>query len=145
MSILRGSGHPGERHSHGHGGEQPLTSSVEAEQFLAALIAASPPASALSNTPGWSLHGSSTSVNSLADPGPGLGSLATPTLSRRQNNPFSKAMEGFGTLTRSSGKTTHSTRHQSTENYSCSPSLDDELVYSLCHLSFASHLPHYRV
>ena len=46
MSILRGSGHPGDRHSHGHGGEQPLTSSVEAEQFLAALIAASPPASA---------------------------------------------------------------------------------------------------
>ena len=51
---------------------------------------------------GWNMRGSSTSVNSLAEGG--FGSLTTPTLSRRNNNPFSKAMEGFGTLTRSSGR-----------------------------------------
>merc|ERR1719447_2278532 len=72
---------------------------LEAEQYLGAIIASSPQAT-LKPEMGWSIRGSTTSVNSLAEGG--LGSITTPTLSRRNNNPFSKAMEGFGTLTRSS-------------------------------------------
>ena len=96
MSILRG-----------HGQHQPagqsseMTSSLEAEHYLGAIIAASPEASVRPEA-GWNIRGSTASVNSLAEAG--RGSLTTPTLSRRNNNPFSKAMEGFGTLTRSSGK-----------------------------------------
>ena len=74
---------------------------LEAEQYLGAIIASSPQAT-LKPEMGWSIRGSTTSVNSLAEGG--LGSITTPTLSRRNNNPFSKAMEGFGTLTRSSGR-----------------------------------------
>ena len=82
MNILRRhqETHPGQSH------EAHVPSSLEAEQFLAAVIAATPQAVTRH------LAGSTTSVN-----------ITTPTLSRRNNNPFSKAMEGFGTLTRSSG------------------------------------------
>ena len=98
MSILRGHG----QHNPGHAGQSSeVTSSLEAEQYLGAIIAASPQSS-LRSEAGWNIRGSTTSVNSLAEAG--RGSLTTPTLSRRNNNPFSKAMEGFGTLTRSSGK-----------------------------------------
>ena len=100
MSILRGHG----QHQPGHSGGQSseLTGSLEAEQYLGAIIAASPQSGAQRPEAGWNIRGSTTSVNSLAEAG--RGSLTTPTLSRRNNNPFSKAMEGFGTLTRSSGK-----------------------------------------
>ena len=98
MSILRGHG----QHQPGHTGQSSeVTSSLEAEHYLGAIIAASPESS-LRPEAGWNIRGSTTSVNSLAEAG--RGSLTTPTLSRRNNNPFSKAMEGFGTLTRSSGK-----------------------------------------
>ena len=98
MSILRGQGH----HTAHPGQSSEVTSSLEAEQYLAAVIAASPQSQRPGSEQGWNMRGSTTSVNSLAEGG--LGSLTTPTLSRRNNNPFSKAMEGFGTLTRSSGK-----------------------------------------
>ena len=78
-----------------------MPSSLEAEQFLAAVIAATPAAVTRPES-SWNMAGSTTSVNSLSEGG--LGSITTPTLSRRNNNPFSKAMEGFGTLTRSSGE-----------------------------------------
>jgi len=85
--------HPGQSH------ETHVPSSLEAEQFLAAVIAATPAAVTRPES-SWNMAGSTTSVNSLSEGG--LGSITTPTLSRRNNNPFSKAMEGFGTLTRSS-------------------------------------------
>ena len=113
MSIIRGS------HANNTGQASDVPTSIEAEQYLAKIIEASPQATLkpgndnnlISSSPhgnillwleaGWSMRGSVTSVNSLAEGG--LGSINTPTLSRR-NNPFSKAMEGFGTLTRSSGR-----------------------------------------
>ena len=94
MSIIRG------QHGNNTGQASDLPTTIEAEQYLAAIIAASPQAT-LRPEAGWSMRGSVSSVNSLAEGG--LGSINTPTLSRRNNNPFSKAMEGFGTLTRSSG------------------------------------------
>ena len=97
MSILRG--HP---HNNHPGQSSEVTSSLEAEQYLGAIIAASPQTTSLRPEAGWNLRGSTTSVNSLAEGG--LGSITTPTLSRRNNNPFSKAMDGFSTLTRSSGR-----------------------------------------
>merc|ERR1719312_1773387 len=86
--------HPGQSH------EAHVPSSLEAKQFLEAVIAATPAAVTRPES-SWNMAGSTTSVNSLSEGG--LGSITTPTLSRRNNNPFSKAMEGFGTLTRSSG------------------------------------------
>jgi len=94
MNILR-------RHQETHPGQShEVPSSIEAEQFLAAVISATPQAVTRPEST-WNMAGSSTSVNSLSEGG--LGAITTPTLSRRNNNPFSKAMEGFGTLTRSSG------------------------------------------
>merc|ERR1719312_955151 len=90
------------RHQENHPGqsqEAHVPSSLEAKQFLAAVIAATPAAVTRPES-SWNMAGSTTSVNSLSEGG--LGSITTPTLSRRNNNPFSKAMEGFGTLTRSS-------------------------------------------
>jgi len=94
MNLLR-------RHQDPHPGQEAhVPSSLEAEQFLSAVIAATPAAVARPEST-WNMAGSTTSVNSLSEGG--LGAITTPTLSRRNNNPFSKAMEGFGTLTRSSG------------------------------------------
>ena len=95
MSIIRG------QTANNTGQASDIPTSLEAEQYLASIIAASPQTS-LRSEAGWNMRGSVTSVNSLAEGG--LGSINTPTLSRRNNNPFSKAMEGFGTLTRSSGR-----------------------------------------
>lgn len=97
MGILRR--HGGDPGSHGHS-EVPV--SMETEQFLAAVIAASPAGQGGEGGVWGGLAGSTTSLASLAGDQM-AGSLNTPTLSRRNNNPFSKAMEGFGTLTRSSG------------------------------------------
>merc|ERR1719290_139632 len=58
------------------------------------------PSSMMNPTNSWNMAASTTSINSLAGIQDGL--AFTPTMSRR-NNPFSRAMEGFGTLTRSSG------------------------------------------
>ena len=91
MHILR-------RHQNEQGGQSEVPASLEAEQYLAAVISATPSA-VLRQESNWGVGGSTNSVNSL---GEGL-AITTPTLSRRNNNPFSKAMEGFGTLTRSSG------------------------------------------
>ena len=91
MHILR-------RHQNEQGGQSEVPASLEAEQYLAAVISATPSA-VLRPESNWGVGGSTNSVNSL---GEGL-AITTPTLSRRNNNPFSKAMEGFGTLTRSSG------------------------------------------
>jgi len=77
-----------------------IPSSVDAEQYLAAVVAAMPSAM-LRPDSSWNMAASTTSINSLAGISDGL-SAFTPTMSRR-NNPFSRAMEGFGTLTRSSG------------------------------------------
>ena len=76
--------------------------SSEADEYLKAVISSTPSAM-LKPDSSWNMSGSRTSVASN-DEG-GLGPI-TPTLSRRNiNNPFSRAMEGFGTLTRNSGKT----------------------------------------
>merc|ERR1719312_1788246 len=95
MNLLRRhqENHPGQSH------EDHVPSSLEAKQFVEAVIAATPAAVTRPES-SWNMAGSTTSVNSLSEGG--LGSITTPTLSRRNNNPFSKAMEGFGTLTRSS-------------------------------------------
>jgi len=94
MNILK-------RHQETHQGQSSeMPSSLEAEQYLNAIIAATPQNITRPEST-WNMTGSTTSVNSLNEGG--LGTLTTPTLSRRNNNPFSKAMEGFGTLTRSSG------------------------------------------
>jgi len=93
MNLLRRhqETHPGQSHDTAH-----VPSSLEAEQFVAAVIAATPAAVARPES-SWNMAGSTNSVNSISE------AITTPTLSRRNNNPFSKAMEGFGTLTRSSG------------------------------------------
>ena len=91
MHLLR-------RHQNEQGGQSEVPASLEADLYLAAVISATPSA-VLRPESNWGVGGSTNSVNSL---GEGL-AITTPTLSRRNNNPFSKAMEGFGTLTRSSG------------------------------------------
>ena len=95
----RGMMHMLRRHQGEQGGQSEVTASLEAEQYLEAVIKATP-TSVLRPESTWGVGGSTSSVNSL---GEGLGAVTTPTLSRRNNNPFSKAMEGFGTLTRTSG------------------------------------------
>ena len=71
MNMRRHAGEPSSQHSE-------VPASLEAEQFLAAVIAATPSAMLRPETC-WAPGGSSNSVNSL---GEGLGNLATPTLSR---------------------------------------------------------------
>ena len=106
--LLRGAGY----HARGvmdiirrHQDNQSLPSnevphSSEADDYLKAVIASSPSA-AVKAEHSWNIRGSTTSMVSVGEPG--LGQI-TPTLSRRNQNPFSRAMEGFGTLSRNSGK-----------------------------------------
>jgi hypothetical protein len=84
-------------HHHNHHAHE-VPSSVEADEYLKAVMSATPAAMLSSR---WNMAGGSSS--SIAETG--LGAV-TPTLSRRNNstNPFSRAMEGFGTLTRSTGR-----------------------------------------
>ena len=71
----------------------------EADEYLRAVIASTPSA-VLKPESSWNMSGSTTSIASASDSAFGP---ITPTLSRRNNNPFSRAMDGFGTLTRTSG------------------------------------------
>ncbi|XP_023320914.1 myotubularin-related protein 13 isoform X8 [Eurytemora carolleeae] len=73
--------------------------SSEADEYLKAVIS-STPSSMLKPESTWNMSGSTASIASVGELG--LGPI-TPTLSRRNNNPLSRAMEGLGTLTRNSG------------------------------------------
>ena len=73
---------------------------MEADEYLKAVISATPAAMLRPESSRWNMAGSSSSIAETT----GLGGTITPTLSRRNNsNPFARAMEGFGTLTRSTG------------------------------------------
>ena len=85
-------------HQNEQGGQLEVPASLEAEQYLAAMISATPSA-VLRPESNWGVTGSTNGVNSLEE---GI-AITTPTLSSRNNNPFSKAMEGFETLTRLTG------------------------------------------
>ena len=74
--------------------------SSEADDYLKAVIA-STPAAMLKPENNWNMSGSTTSMASVGESG---FSQVTPTMSRRNHNPFSRAKEGFGTLSRNSGR-----------------------------------------